>query len=71
MVLRCSIVAASSSILLVLLSTPAVVEGTNKCIKVCPNWVKRGFKRSRRNDGSIRRSHHPTTKTKAKRSNRK
>ena len=38
MVLCCSIIAAS--ILLVLILTPAVVEGTNVCSEVCPNWVK-------------------------------
>ena len=40
MILLRHIVAASSSILLVLLSTPAGVEGTCKCREVCPNWVK-------------------------------
>jgi len=39
MVLRCSIVAAN--ILLVLISTPAVVEGTNKCILKCVHWSTR------------------------------
>ena len=29
-------IVAASSILLVLLSTPAVVEGTNDCAEVCP-----------------------------------
>ena len=33
-------IVAATSILLVLISTPAVVEGTCKCKEVCPNWVK-------------------------------
>ena len=32
-------IVAAASILLVLLSTPTVVEGTCKCKEVCPNWV--------------------------------
>ena len=40
MILLRTIVAAATSILLVLISTPAVVEGTCKCKEVCPNWVK-------------------------------
>ena len=38
MIILRNIVAAATSILLVLLSTPAGVEGTNKCIEVCPNY---------------------------------
>ena len=40
MIILRKIVAAASSILLVLLSTPAVVEGTCECEKVCPNYVR-------------------------------
>ena len=40
MIILRNIVAAATSILLVLISTPAVVEGTCKCKEVCPNYVK-------------------------------
>ena len=39
MIILRKIVAAATSILLVLISTPAVVEGTCKCKEVCPNWI--------------------------------
>ena len=38
MIILRKIVAAATSILLVLLSTPAVVEGTCKCKEVCPKY---------------------------------
>ena len=36
-------IVAASSILLVLISPPAVVEGTCKCKKVCPNYERSKF----------------------------
>ena len=40
MIILRNIVAAATSILLVLIATPAVVEGTCKCQEVCPNYER-------------------------------
>ena len=41
MIILRNIVAATTSILLVLISTPAVVEGSCKCKDTCPNWERK------------------------------
>jgi len=43
MIILRKIVAAASSILLVLLSTPAIVEGTCQCDEVCPDYKRFGI----------------------------
>ena len=40
-------IVAATSILLVLIAPPAVVEGTCKCKKVCPNWKRSKFSETR------------------------